>query len=61
MKLRLILLGLVAFTLAACANGKYVGPSIGASVGFNGMSVGVTLYGENPVTKPQVTGTLFAK
>ena len=42
--------GLMIFGLSGCQNGRYVGPSIGLSGGYQGVTVGVTLYGENPVT-----------
>ena len=36
--------------LTGCAGGRYIGPSIGISGGYEGATVGVTLYGENPVS-----------
>jgi hypothetical protein len=48
-KLSKIALVLVAIALiVSCSNGQYVGPSVGANIGYNGVSVGVALYGPNP-------------
>ncbi|MGC3991618.1 MAG: hypothetical protein QM796_18405 [Chthoniobacteraceae bacterium] len=41
--------------LTACAGGRYVGPSLGVSVGYNGIAVGVTLYGNNAVAQATAT------
>ncbi len=37
--------------LAGCQAGRYIGPSLGISCGYEGAAIGVTLYGENPVTQ----------
>ena len=55
--MKLIILILAAVALSACQNGQYVGPSIGISGGFNGATIGVTLYGKNPVTEQSATTT----
>lgn len=43
--------------LTSCQNGKYVGPSIGVAGGYEGASLGITLYGENPVSAQAATTT----
>ena len=55
--MKLILIILAAASLSACQNGQYVGPSIGISGGFNGATIGVTLYGKNPITEQAATTT----
>lgn len=53
-KFLLVLLTVTAsLSFASCtkdAGGHYVyvGPSVGANVGYNGVSVGIALYGPNP-------------
>jgi hypothetical protein len=45
---------LAALFLPACAN--YSGPSIGFTAGYEGVSVGLTLYGKPKAEMPAVKG-----
>lgn len=43
---------IILFSASLCGC-IYTGPSVGVSLGYQGASVGVTLYGQNPVTADQ--------
>ena len=56
----LIGIGLLFATLlglSGCANGQYVGPSVGISAGYDGISIGFTVYGQNPVIAASISGS----
>lgn len=51
---------LIPLLLTSCAQGRYIGPSIGLKTGFMGAEVGFTIYGDNPATTghPRLGGPL---
>lgn len=50
-----ILAALALASLGGCAGGQYLGPSIGMQLGYDGATLGVTIYGGNPPAKPSPT------
>lgn len=55
MKISLIIVLLMALVLCTgCVNGRYQGPSIAITGGYQGATVGITLFGENPLLKDEL-------